>query len=376
MSLARKIKEYALDLGYCKAGITTADGFPDYSEDLKSRREMYSFYIDSTRKPLEAANPRNIFPAAKSIVSVAYDYASLSFPEKLLGKIGRIYQARCYMAPPHRINGARSELLKKFLEQNGCRVSPYEHWHPERLVAARAGVSRYGKNNFSYVEGIGSFVVLSSFVVDAELEQDAPTLEVQCPDNCKACMNACPTGAIYEPLKLNPRRCISYNNWWTNNRPGVSCTIPAEIREKMGTRVHGCDVCQEVCPRNQARLKMKLPPDPFLEQIAQDFSLRKMLNMTDDFYAQRVQPLMYNYIKEKKWFQRNAAIALGNTKDPGYIQDLRTAMQDPEDVVRGYSAWALGRIGGSEAKQILELSLSRETSDDARKEIEAALAAA
>ncbi len=337
---------------------------------------MYSFYIDSSRQPLKAADPRSIFPGAKSIVSVAYDYAALSFPKNLLGKIGRIYQARCYMAPLHRINGARSELLKKFLEQNGCRVSPHEHWHPERLVAARAGVATYGKNNFSYVDGIGSFVVLSSFVVDAELEYDVPTLEVACPENCKACMNACPTGAICEPLKLNPRRCIPYNNWWTNNRPGVNSFIPAEIREKMGTRIHGCDVCQEVCPRNQARLKMKLPQDAFLEQIAQDFSLPKVLKMDDDFFARRVQPLMYNYMKEKKWFQRNAAIALGNTRDPEYIQDLGSAMQSPEEAVRGYSAWALGRIGGSGVKQILEMNLCRETSDDVRKEIESALAAA
>jgi epoxyqueuosine reductase len=85
---------------------------------------------------------------------------------------------------------------------------------------------------------------------------------------------------------------------------------------------------------------------------------------------------MYNYISELKYFQRNAAIALGNMGDPAFIPDLAQAMQDPEELVRGYAAWALGRIGGSQARQILEASLARETAESARKEIEAALAVA
>jgi len=376
MSLTQTIKQHALDLGYSKVGITTADSFTGYIKELETRSDMYSFYIHSPRQPLIASDPKNILPTAKSIISVAYDYVKESFPKGLLGKIGRAYQARCYTPPAHHINGARYELMKSFLEKNGCRVSQGEKGHPERLAAARAGVTTYGKNNFAYADGIGSFIILSSFVVDVELEYDTPTLEVKCPDNCTVCMDACPTGAIYEPNKLDPRRCISYNNWWTNGRPGVSSYIPSDIREKIGTRVHGCDVCQEVCPRNRPRLKMNLPQNAFLEELAQDFSLAKMLNMTDAFYATRVQPIMYNYIKEKKYFRRNAAIALGNLGDPEFIPDLGRAMHDAEEVVRSYAAWALGRIGGGIARQILESSLHRETCADTRKEIEAALAAA
>jgi epoxyqueuosine reductase len=81
-----------------------------------------------------------------------------------------------------------------------------------------------------------------------------------------------------------------------------------------------------------------LPQNEFLARIAQDFSLAKMLNMTDAFYTRRVQPLMYNYIKDKKYFRRNAAIALGNLGDPGFVPDLAVAMEDPEELVRGYAA--------------------------------------
>ena len=82
---------------------------------------------------------------------------------------------------------------------------------------------------------------------------------------------------------------------------------------------------------------------------------------------------MYNYIKERKYFQRNAAIALGNTGDPSFIADLETAMSNPEELIRAHAAWALGKIGGSPAKQILESSLSREKLKKVKEEIEMAL---
>jgi len=375
MSLSEDIKDFGLDLGYSKVGITTADSFPTYIEELNSRRDMYGWYIESNFQPITGASPKSVMPSAKSIIAVVYDASKEAFPENLVGKIGRLYQARCYLTPRHRINGARRQLMRQFLEKNGCEVAQ-RLVVPERLSAARAGIVTYGKNTFAFADGIGSFILMTAFVVDAELDYDESTLEEKCPPNCTACIAACPTGALYKPLKMDPRRCIAFNTFMAqDNYPGgVTSYIPPDIREKMGTWIHGCDICQEVCPRNQKRLKAKLPPNEFLVKVAQDFELTKLLNLSDEFYAKRVQPLMYNYIRDKKYFQRNAAIALGNTGDPAFIPDLAHAMQDPEELVRGYAAWALGKIGGSQAKQVLEASLARETTQSARDEIEAALA--
>jgi epoxyqueuosine reductase len=93
-----------------------------------------------------------------------------------------------------------------------------------------------------------------------------------------------------------------------------------------------------------------LPQEPFLVQLAEDFSLPKMLEMSDQFYEKTVRPIMYNYISDKKYFQRNAAIALGNIGDPEYVSVLARAMESPEELVRGYAAWALGRIKDGHAK--------------------------
>ncbi|WP_407310087.1 epoxyqueuosine reductase [Desulfosporosinus sp. SB140] len=371
MSLTTQIKEFALDIGYSKVGIIPADSFPEYMADLTKRQEMYSFYIKSPSRPLVAAEPRSLMPTAKSIITTVYDYAQKNFPQELIGKIGRIYQARCYNAPPERINGARPELMKNFLRKMGCQVGEKISL-PERLVAAKAGIVTYGRNNFAYAEGMGSFIYLTSFVVDKELEYDKPTVEIGCPEGCSACMKACPTQAIYEPLKLDPRRCIAFNTFMTQERIAGSHIDP-EIRTKMGTKVHGCDICQEVCPRNQAKLKANRSDDEFLVKVARDFSLTQMLNPTDEFYSTRIQPLMYNYLREKKYFQRNAAIALGNLGDPANVPDLVIALDDPEELVRSYAAWALGKIGGRGAKQILEEKFKGETSESVKLEIQEAL---
>ena len=373
MSITGDVKAFALDIGYSKVGITSADSFLDHIEEVRSRGEFYDFYVADPRQLLKGAEPMKTMPSARSIVSLAWDYARIDFPEPLLGKVGRVYQARCYNAPPDRINGARYQLMLDFLKKMGCEVGR-GMLVPERRAGARAGVTTFGGNNFAYTGKSGSFILLSSIIVDKELEYDAPTYKVKCPKDCTACMDACPTKAIYEPLKLNPRRCLAFNAFWTQDgRPLVTSHIPLEIREKMGTRVHGCDVCQEACPRNAAKLEAKYPEDPFLVQLAKEFSLPKMLEMTDEFYQKTIHPIMYNYIKDKKYLRRNAAIALGNTGDPDHIPVLAKAMEDSEDLVRGYSAWALGRIGGEKARSILESSLKREASSSVSGEIEAAL---
>ncbi|MDR3599682.1 MAG: 4Fe-4S double cluster binding domain-containing protein [Desulfosporosinus sp.] len=371
MSLTAQIKEYALNIGYSKIGIIPAEDFPEYVDDLTKRNDMYGFYVNSPSRPLAVADLKSLMPTAKSIITTVYDYAQKNFPKELTNKIGKVYQARSYDPPPEYINGARSELMRAFLRKVGCEVGE-KIVLPERLVAAKAGITNYGRNGFAYAEGIGSFIYLKSFLVDRELEYDNPTIKQVCPEGCSACMKACPTKAIYEPHKINPPRCIAFHTFLTQEGMAGSYIKP-EIREKMGTKIQGCDICQDVCPLNQERLKSKLPDDEFLVNVAQDFSLSKMLNMTDEFYDSRVQPLLFNYIKERKYFQRNAAIALGNLGDPANVFDLAIAMDDHEELVRGYSAWALGKIGDRSAKQVLEDNLSKETSESVKDEIRQAL---
>lgn len=369
MSLSSDIREYALSLGYDRVGFTTADRFPIYEQELTERREMYDWAMGGTIQLLKSADPKNVLPEAKSIVVTVYDYFKQSYTQGMVGKIGRVYQSFGGI-PPHPIHRARYRLLREFLEKRGCQVSRGAVTPPPRLAGARAGVTNFGKNCFAFAEGIGSFIIVDTLVVNVELEYNEPTLKVKCPDKCTLCLDSCPTGALYEPLKMNPRRCVAYNSYAT---PGSLFgdgqeVLPLEIREGMGTWVYGCDVCQQVCPRNQPRLKAKLPPNAYLERIADDFRLDRLLNMSDEHFHNKVLRLLH-YIQEKRYFQRNAAVALGNMGEEEAVPALAQTMQDPDELVRGHAAWALGKIGGSQSKRILKASLAAETSDYARGEI-------
>ena len=365
-TLEGKIKDYALDLGYCKVGITSAGGFEPYRNEVLSRGESYGFLSKSANN---SSRISEFNPEAKSIIVLAWDYMQNHYPEKLSCKIGRVFLSRSYNPPPDRIHGARLQLMKDFLSAKGITIIP-AIFVPLRYAAAKAGVVSIGKNSFAYVDGVGSFVSLFAIVVDAKLQYDAPVEKSKCPPNCTICRDACPTKSISEPFKMIPGKCIAFNTYITARNQGV---VSPEIREKLGNHVYGCDVCQEVCPRNASRMKSKLPKDAYLEKRSEKITLTNLLHASANFFGEEVLPLVYNFITERKYIQRNAAIAIGNTRDESYLSDLEIALNDSEEIVRAHVAWALGQIAGLTASNLLLKRKSIETSDVVLSEINQAL---
>lgn len=370
MSLTSEIREFALDLGYSKVGIVPYDGFPEYERELASRGEKYEWFGDAVRSALARNNPRKPDSFAKSVIVLVWDFSKTKYPERLVGKVGRAYLGRGYLPPEHRINGVRIALFRSYLREKGLDCET-DVCLPDRWIGALSGVTSFGKNTLAYADGIGSFIILKTVAVDKELDYDEiQPLTSKCPENCRLCLDACPTQALYEPFKLDPLRCIAANTFGRRTADG---RIPIEIREKMGCIIHGCDICQQVCPRNQPRLKQDFPRDPFLEILAEDFTLTKLLHISDEFYQARVEPIMYNYIRELWLFQRNATVAIGNSGDRSYVPDLIMELDHPEPGMRSHVAWALGKLGGDEALQALERRLAVEEDAGVREELNLAL---
>jgi epoxyqueuosine reductase len=205
------------------------------------------------------------------------------------------------------------------------------------MACARAGIITYGKNNFAYTEKDGSFIILYTLVVNATLEYDEPTITCNCPPNCQACIKACPTQAIAQERRLLPLNCILLNNI-------RNMFIPNELRESLGTKIHGCDECQLACPRNKEVLAKASRKDLFLEELKKDFDLEKILLLDEDYYEDVVRPIMYNYIRDMELFRRNAAIALGNTGDSSHIPALEKAMRSKNPLVVDAAQWAIVKL--------------------------------
>jgi epoxyqueuosine reductase len=225
---------------------------------------------------------------------------------------------------------------------------------PHRLSATRAGLGTFGKNNFFYSNKLArksSWVVPVPIIVDQEFPPDEPTIEVGCPDWCKnACIAACPTRALKAPRKIDPRKCISFLTYYSEELPA------AELREQMGTWVYGCDRCQDVCPRNQPWLAQELPVNQKVAAKAEHFSLPNLLHMDKEFFESKIWPHMFYTPSDQMWrWQMNAARSMGNSFDRAYVPDLIRAFgENGDERVRGMCVWALGRLGGNEARAALE----------------------
>lgn len=340
--LTDEIKEYGLDIGFCKIGVTDAGDIPAFRKIMEEREKFYFPWLNNRTFP---SDPKVEMPECKSIIVAAYDYANVAYPKELTDMIGRAYLSRCYVPRDDSICGARLQLFQRFLESKGMRVCQAKYNIPLRQFARKAGVTTFGKNNFAYVDGVGSFIILYGFLVDQVLEYDEEEAMSKCPDNCHKCIDACPTKAM-EEFCLDPRKCIGYNNWMRRGKANTNFDpiIPEELRPLMGSKIHGCDICQEVCPKNYSKMKISFPKDAFLELLKANIDLERILLMDDEYYNKWIYPIMYNYIPDKRYFQRNAAVAIGNTKDPKYIPALQKAMEIDDELIRLHAAWALGQI--------------------------------
>jgi epoxyqueuosine reductase len=66
---------------------------------------------------------------------------------------------------------------------------------------------------------------------------------------------------------------------------------------------------------------------------------------------------------KRRGYLRNVAVALGNYGDPAAAPALvKALLEDPEALVRGHAAWALGQIGGEKARAAL-LGATRDEND-------------
>jgi epoxyqueuosine reductase len=366
-----QIIEKARELGLADIGFSTAEAFSSQSEVLASRKECYD-WTHAVGIPLsKGTDPKAFLEGAKSIIVVVEPYFRESFPPSLVGKFGRVYQDDDRVLR----DGFTSRLTSflEYLNENGIRTEVPFHM-PHRLSAARAGLGDFGKNNFFYSNKLArrsSWTVPIPIVVDQEFPPDEPTVEVGCPEWCKnACIAACPTGALSAPRKIDPRKCISFLTYFCDDIP------PPEVREQMGTWVYGCDRCQDVCPRNQAWLAQELPPNERVAAKAEYFSLPNLLHMNTEFFQSKIWPHMFYTPPDQIWrWHMNAARSMGNSLDARYVPDLRRALEENADErVRAMCAWALGRIGGEEARAALEGCLPA-TDGRVREEVERALEA-
>ena len=244
--LKAALKTRARELGFVACGVAQA-GLSRTTSRLEWWLENHFEASMNWMKRPDAVEKRadieKLFPGAKSVVSLAFPYATNEpWDSDEMGHIARYARGLDY----HDFLPARiRQLLSWVQEQVECSGKVCVDTAPvlEREWAQRAGIGWIGKNTLLMGRDYGSYVLLGELILDIEIAPDAPHLEQFC-GTCTRCMDACPTEALVEPGVLDSNKCIAFHT--IENRE----LAPKSVREQFQDRVFGCDICQEVCPWN------------------------------------------------------------------------------------------------------------------------------
>jgi epoxyqueuosine reductase len=380
--LAGEVIEAARRLGFHRVALVPIEAprrFAAYQAWLDAGHHGAMSYLAAPAHTAPRQDLRAVMSEARTLVVVALSYGAPTPPGALTplrGRIARYARGEDY----HIVLRDKLVLLADAVSTLAGRpvaARPCVDTAPllEREWAERGGLGFVAKNTMVIAPGLGSYVLLGELLLDVDLEP--PPVEPAKPrcGSCRACLDACPTGAFADAYHLDARRCISY---LTIENEGA---IPPELRAAIGTWIFGCDVCQEVCPHNAGSARPFAPelaprdlehavPDLVALALRNTNQLRQFVKRTSMRRVGRVQ------------LQRNVAVALGNTGDAGARVGLEHLLASASPLVRGHAAWGLGRLAATgvlpaaEIAGFLRTVRATEVDPEAAAEIDAAIEAA
>ena len=340
-TLRAKLTEKARALGFDAIGFTPAETGAQTAARLAQFVDAERHgTMDWMRETLERrAHPRSLWPEARTAIVVALNYgpeddplATTRRPEA--GTVSVYARGRDY----HDIvKGRLKELAQAVVKlTDGAEVKVFVDTAPlmEKPLAMSAGIGWQGKHTNLVSRSFGSWLFLGVVLSAAEIAPDTPTGDV-C-GSCRACLDACPTGAFPAPYQIDARRCVSY---LTIEHKGH---IDADLRPGIGNRIYGCDDCLAVCPWNKfaqsgREAKLKARDDlaaPALDDLAglDDAGFRALFSGSP---IKRVG---------RDRFVRNVMIAIGNSGAQALLARALEGLDDASPLVRAMAVWACRRL--------------------------------
>ena len=342
--LARDIKRQALALGFSGVGISNAKISPTVQARLHDWLESgHHGGMDYMAKHADLrGNPQTLCPGTLTVISVRLPYwpqfseaPSSSAHLACISRyaLGRDYHKTVRQRLQQLATHIQSRLNQHEQEEIG-KIYSYRVFSDSAPVmetefALQSGIGWRGKHTLT-LSRHGSWHFLGEIYTNLPLPVDTPAAD-HC-GRCNRCLDACPTGAIIAPYRVDARRCISY---LTIELQG---SIPVELRSLIGNRIYGCDDCQQCCPWNR-----------FAQHGDADFAVRNGLThlpptelfaWTREEFERRFAGSAIRRIGYERWL-RNLAVALGNAPPSHEIgAALHARRHDASAIVREHIAWA------------------------------------
>lgn len=368
--LKEEIIAYSKEIGIDKIGFASAHIFSELKERLITQQKL-NYQSGFEKGTIEQrTEPRRLLNSAQSIISIALAYPTKikDQPKSKPGERRGIFSRSSWGTDYHVVLQKKLEELAQFIGGNFVdfqyKIMVDTGELSDRAVAERAGIGFSGKNCSIITEEFGSFVYLGEIITNIPFEPDKP-VELSCGD-CRICLDACPTGALVQGGQLDAQRCLSFLSQTKVN-------LPNSFKEKLGTRLYGCDTCQLVCPYNKQvdfHLHSEFEPEPEVAKPLLIPMLQKSNRELRETFGH-----VSGFWRGKNPLQRNAIIALAHYKDETAIDVLNDVLlNDVRPVIRETAAWALGKIGTEKAKEKLNAAMKEVNELSVIEEIEKALA--
>ncbi|MBS7533569.1 tRNA epoxyqueuosine(34) reductase QueG [Ancylobacter sonchi] len=344
LSAKSLLVDLAREEGFDAIGICAADAIPQAAPRLAewladgAQGDMDWMVETAARR----SSPRALWPEARSVIMLGLNYGPDEDPraaldDRLRGAISVYARGDDYH---ELIKGKLKRICSRFVPRAGSagtvEVKVFVDTAPlmEKPLAAASGLGWQGKHTNLVSREKGSWLLLGAIATTLELPPDAPERD-HC-GSCRACLDACPTGAFPAPYRIDARRCVSY---LTIEHRGP---IPRELRPLIGNRIYGCDDCLAACPWNkfaqtgrEARLAARDENrNPSLAELARldDASFRARFAKSPIKRTGRVR------------FLRNVLTAIGNSGDAALAGEAGRLLDDPAPLIRGAAVWALARL--------------------------------
>lgn len=367
--IKEKLIQYSKKIKIDKIGFTSAQSFENLKPVLENHRQL-GYESGFEEKDIEKrVNPKLTLENAKSIIAIAVVYPSkmIKPPKSESGSYRGFVSRSAWGIDYHSILMERLNQLGLYLK----KVVPEAKYIAmadtgvlsDHAVAERAGIGWIGKNSLLVTPEYGSYVYLGELVTNIEFPVDQP-MENKCGD-CMKCLEICPTKAIVNPGQVNAKLCLSY----VTQRKDM---LEEYYMEKLGNRLYGCDSCQTVCPYNRGVYfdhQQETLPDRDLAKPL----LKPLLSISNKDFQTTWGKTAAAW-RGKKPIQRNAIIGLAHFKDRSSLPELQKLLtNDERPMIRRTAAWAVGKIGGAQAGEILKTAKTNEKDQGVLQEIETAI---
>ena len=206
---AQTIKAEAARLGFSACGLARAERV-DQTQEARFRKwiaEGKHGEMDYLARNIEKRmDPRLLVEGAQTMVAVAMNYLPAHLPEK--PPLARYAYGKDY----HDV--VRERLLALMQSLN---LKPFEDGRAfvdtapvdERYWAVKAGLGWTGRNGQLIIPRAGSYFFLGELILVHPADAyDSPKRNL-C-GNCRACVDACPAGALCGDGSMDARKCLSY----------------------------------------------------------------------------------------------------------------------------------------------------------------------